>query len=118
MFQRWHSLISQKDEVKELIEGVRFEKIEGTRTIDLHAGLKLTVNPPFHVVNIRDWYIDEQEVERPTRRGVCLKFYQWEHLMEAMDEIKYHLPEINAFHNCFEDHENLEGALDCAQCCP
>ena len=89
---------------------------------DLGDDYYVSVNSGHPLVNIRRWFVpqDQQEL-KPTRTGIALPFWQWEKLKMAMIVAKDMLT-VEQTHLGFcqdiESHQNLLSALNCGTCNP
>ena len=103
--------------------------IDGTETIDkalqdkesyqshLGGNVYCTVNGS--CVDIRKYWKPEEEVV-PTKKGLCLRPFEYQRLKELITEIGLTLPELDAVVPCGlqSDHMNQLGALSCPECNP
>ena len=89
---------------------------------EYHIGgnVYVTVDSPYRLVDIRQRFVDEEGVLRPTRRGVKLRLKEWASLKEAVEAVKVVVPETAVLVPCSlqEDHSNQRGFLTCPECNP
>ncbi len=72
-------------------------------------------------MNIRKFWLPEGE-ERAvaTRKGIALRFDEFKVLVQSVNDINCHVPELADVVPCSmrEDHQNQLGALSCSECNP
>ena len=85
----------------------------------LGANRYVQVNTGFRVVDLREFWLPEgKNTVQPTRRGIALKFEEFETLIQL--DFERILPELKTTTPCMfsEDHQNQLGYLMCAECNP
>ncbi|XP_033758273.1 uncharacterized protein LOC117340619 [Pecten maximus] len=120
--EKWMKLITwYADAVDDAIKGY-----DDNRDTDLHlhlgANYFVSVKQGYPVVNIRRWFLPENEESiKPTRKGITLTFRQWEKVKDSMlvlkDLIGAELDNVR-FCELADDHQNQMGMLQCSNCNP
>jgi len=77
------------------------------------------VTTGFQCVDIRRFYKKEGEI-KPTREGLALRLAEWSNLRPLELTLLKDIPALTAARQCFygNDHQNLQGYLDCEECTP
>ena len=77
----------------------------------------VTENNP--CVDLRQYWKPEEEV-LPTKKGLCLRPFEYGRLKMMISEVGQALPELNGVVPCYlqSDHLNQQGALQCPECNP
>lgn len=75
--QRWLSLLCYKDTVQKLMRDVRSKATPVSSRIRVSGPVHITVESPYHCVNIREWYMEEEELKAGAK-GIVLRFSEWE----------------------------------------
>lgn len=79
------------------------------------------VNSGFKVVDVRKFWLPQGQIEvRPTKKGIALKFDEFDTLVKLRTEIEQKIPELASVRPCWtgDDHMNQLGALSCSECNP
>ncbi len=117
---RWQQLTWCIGDIEESIK-------EHTDGKDVHysyrlgANVHVQVNSGFKVVDIRKFWLPEGRTKVcPTRKGIALKFDEFDALVKLKAEIEQVIPELNEVQPCWmdSDHMNQLGALACPECNP
>ena len=85
------------------------------------GGVNVTIKSGCNVINIRRYFMTEVgSGELPTRKGIALKFVEWDRLVERLEDIKKVSPVLTNAQLCANglDHANLMGFLQCRECNP
>ena len=107
------------------VEEAKHELLRGSETVELKehigGGIYVTLKSGFAMVNIRKYFMPQScSVEVATKMGIALKFSEWDHLVEAIPNIKKLSPILENAVPCADgtDHCNLMGFLQCRECNP
>ena len=57
-------------------------------TYHLGEGVYTTIKSPLWLVDIRSWYLSEDNTLKPCRKGIALKFDEFSKLMECSAQIE------------------------------
>jgi len=117
---RWAEILCHLKTIEETMSEIREGKTVKMFT-HLGGNIYMSVGSPYHVVDIRQWWIpDGKEDLKPTRKGIALKFKEWQSLMKCVDELAKEIPEIEQTKPCSfgTDHSNQLSALQCKNCYP
>ena len=118
--QRWQQLVWQTEDIKEAIQKHKARE-------DIHYNWHLggnnyvQVNSGFPVVDLRKFWLPEGKNDpQATRRGIPLKFEEYDTLIKLKAEIEQVMPELKDTQPCYmdSDHLNQIGYLRCAECNP
>ena len=118
--QRYQQLMWQKDEIEEAIR-------KHKAGVDVHYSWHLggnnyvQVNSGFPVVDLRKFWLPEGKNQvQATRRGIPLKFDEYDTLIKLRAEIEQVMPELKDTEPCYmgNDHMNQLGYLRCTECNP
>lgn len=87
------------------------------------GGYYVSVTSGFRCVDIRKFYKPHGSTEaeiKPTKRGVALRFDEFAHLCNLIEEINVAYPDLASAQPCFfdDDHLNQLGWLSCTECHP
>ncbi|XP_061174788.1 uncharacterized protein LOC133183923 [Saccostrea echinata] len=85
------------------------------------GGVFVSVNPGYTSVDIRHFWKPDDALEPvPTRKGVSLNKYKLTKLLQAVEEVREYVPELNDTELCVfsESHQNQLGMLSCPECTP
>jgi len=116
---RFAALIYCADLVKPLLEKIRNKENGISIRLHLGGGIFLSANSDFSAVNVRRYFVPEgQTVPYPTKKGLALRFSEWNILVEKFMDISKLLDNDNM--PCFlrEDHQLLSIANACNECNP
>ena len=122
--QRWVNLVLQMQSVNDAINKVRKEGDGGVQVKELVAisgNLHVSIETPYWVADLRQYYMDKEGVLKPGRNGVPLKFHEWSKLCyQCVEMVKVHAPEVAELQPCATrvDNNNQEGVMECAECTP
>lgn len=117
---RWNEFVTWLTEIEDSVNKL-------TAGEDVHYSQHLggnwyvTINSEYPCVNIRKfWLPDGAERVVATRKGIALRFDEFKVLVQSMDEINCHIPELSDVVPCgmSEDHQNQMGMLRCTECNP
>ena len=116
--QRWQQLMWYIDEIQQAV----VDHKDGKEIhLKHHLGRNnfVQVNSGFQVVDLRQWWLpaDKDQVQ-PTKKGIALKFDEFETLMKLKAEIEQVIPELDQMQPCWINHHNQESFLSCAECNP
>ena len=118
--QRWQQLTWYVEEIQQAVR----DHNEGKDVhLKHHLGRNnyVQVNTGFQVVDLRQWWLpaDKDQIQ-PTKKGIALKFEEFDTLIKLKAEIEQVIPELNDTHPCWmgNDHLNQLGYLMCAECNP
>ena len=119
---RWKNLCESVEEVQSAVKKMKQREDVDLR-IHLGGNVHVSVGSPYMCVNIRQWerITFGNKSLLPTARGVSLKFWQWEHLCQRLDEISFQLPvDLDTVVPCQLSpcHQNQLGYLKCEECNP
>ncbi|XP_061190617.1 uncharacterized protein LOC133198556 [Saccostrea echinata] len=81
----------------------------------------VSVNPGYTSVDIRHFWKPDDALEPvPTRKGVSLSMNKLTKLLQAVEEVRECVPELNDTELCAfsESHQNQLGMLSCPECTP
>ena len=118
--KRWQQLMWHLDEIQQAVTDHKEGK-------DVHFKYHLgrnnfvQVNRGFKVVDVRQFWLPEGKTEiHPTRRGIAIKFDEFDTLIKLKAEIDQMIPELDQVQPCWldNDHMNQLGALSCGECNP
>lgn len=85
------------------------------------GGVYVSINPGYSTVDIRHFWKPEDAVKPvPTRKGVTLNRQKLSRLLQATQELRECVPELNDTDLCAfsESHQNQLGMLNCPECTP
>lgn len=85
------------------------------------GGVYVSINPGYSTVDIRHFWKPEDALEPvPTRKGVTLNKHKLTRLLQASQEVRECVPELNDTELCAfsESHQNQLGMLSCTECTP
>lgn len=111
---RWKLLIFNFDTIDQAIADIKSGKKVSMR---LHIGgnVYVSISNEWPMVDIRQFWLPPNGADvSPTRKGVNLKFYQYEKLKDA----KISVPEDVEICYAQSDHQNQLGAINCLECNP
>ena len=118
--QRYQQLMWQTPSIEEAVT----QHKEGK---DVHYNWHLggnryvQVNSGFPVVDLREFWMPEgKDQVQPTRRGIALKFDEYDTLIKLRADIEKGIPELSETQPCYmdSDHMNQLGYLRCVECNP
>jgi hypothetical protein len=118
--QRWQQLMFQIDDLQTAVDEHKNGK-------DIHFNYHLgrnnfvQVNSGFQVVDLRQFWLPEgTDRVQPTRKGIALKFDEFDILVKLKPEIEQVIPELDQMQPCWmsDDHRNQEGLMNCRECNP
>ena len=118
--QRWVRMGHMQDRIATIMTSIE-NKEEASERIFIGGRLQVEMKSPYHCVDLREWYVDEQDgAFKPTRKGISLKFRQWRKLCTYAGQIQQLVPEIQHLLPCYmdTDHQNQLGMLACSECNP
>lgn len=119
--QRWQQLMWQKEDIQEAIRKHKAGE-DVHYSCDLGGNNYIQVNSGFTVVDLRKFWLPKGKTEvQPTRRGIALKFEEYDILMKLKAEIDQAVPELEEVQPCWmsEDHMYHQmGMLRCPECNP
>ena len=119
--RQWNDL---KDNTREIDEAVTTLKQGKEVKLSCHLGnnLHVSVERPFPGIDVRQWWrCDDTKDAKPCKKkGIFLKFEQWEKLKDTFQIMEDFVPELNTVIPCAmqEDHQNQVGMHRCAFCNP
>ena len=110
-------------QTEDINEAVRKQKAGEDVHYRCHLGGNnyVQVNSGFPVVDLRKFWLPGGKTDvQPTRRGIPLKFEEFDTLLKLKAEIEQVIPELNGTQPCWmdDDHMNQLGYLTCAECNP
>ena len=114
---RWNELLMSIDDIKKAVPAFRSESYSK----HLGGNWYVSVSKDIACVDIRRfWQPEEGQDVVPTRKGIGLRFTEFEELVKLLDEINSYVPELADVIPCLsrEDHQNQLGALKCSECNP
>jgi len=117
---RWKELEYNLDEIDKAIFEVRKGKDVEYRE-HLGGNVYVSVSKQYPIVNIRHfWKPKDSDEIQPTRKGVTLKFEQYEKLKDVVQVMSDFIPELKHCLPCWmgSDHQNQLGANYCSECNP
>ena len=85
------------------------------------GGVYVSITPGYATVDIRHFWKPEDAPEPvPTRKGVTLNKHKLTRLLQAIQEVRECVPELNDAELCAfsESHQNQLGMLSCPECTP
>ena len=118
--QRWQQLMSRIDDIQIAVtehsagKEVHFKHHLGRNNF-------VQINSGFKVVDLRQfWLPDGTDRIQPTRKGIALKFDEFDTLVKLKPEIEQVMPELEHIQPCWmsDDHMNQEGLMNCRECNP
>ena len=118
--QRWQHFMYYVDEIQQAVQ----ELNEGKEVyLNYHMGGNnfVQVNSGFNVVDFRQFWLPYGQSEvHPTRKGIALKFDEFETLIQLKANIEQVIPELNETQPCWmaDYHKNPLGYLMCPECNP
>ena len=87
-----------------------------------HIGGKwyVSVTKGYACVDFREFYWHPLIGEKPTKRGIALRLYEWKKLVEILSEIQKQNPALGKTPTCWDllDHNDPEVMKNCAECNP
>ena len=117
--RRWNEL---KLVLREIIDTVaKYEQEKADLKHHLGGNWHVSVTQGFPCVDIRKfWLPDGDSAIRATRKGIALKFTEFQKLVEAVPVLDQHVPELLQVNPCYkqDDHQNQLGMLGCVECNP
>ena len=118
--QQWQQLMDRLQDIEKAVTDHKTAKMVQFR---YHLGRNryVQVNSGFKVVDLRVFWLPEGKSDvQPTRRGISLKFEEFDSLVKLKAEIEQVIPELNTIQPCWmgSDHMNQLGALSCSECNP
>jgi len=117
---QWKELELSLDRIVEAITGVRQGKDTDYKE-HLGGNVYVSVSKQYPFVNIRHfWKPKDSDDVQPTRKGVVLKFEQFDNLKSAVQILPDFIPELRHCEPCWmgSDHQNQLGAIYCSECNP
>jgi hypothetical protein len=87
----------------------------------LGGGVYVSITPGYATVDVRHFWKPEDAMEPvPTRKGVTLNKYKLARLLQAVQEVRESVPELNDTELCAfsGSHQNQLGMLSCPECTP
>ena len=117
---QWVELLCNLTTIEQTLKDFQEGK---TVKLFMHLGsnVYLSVTNSYRVVDIRKWWIPDNEDElKPTRKGIALTFQEWQSLVNICNQLAEEIPEIKQTIPCSfgTDHSNLLSAMQCRNCCP
>ncbi|OWF48793.1 hypothetical protein KP79_PYT14618 [Mizuhopecten yessoensis] len=111
-----------QDTVNETIEAYDDPVIDADMMIHLGSFYYVSLKQGYPVVNIRRWFLPENEDEiKPQRTCITLTFKQWGKLKDAMivlqDMFGSEMDKVT-FRELSDDHQNQMGMVECKKCNP
>jgi Transcriptional Coactivator p15 (PC4) len=108
---------------EEVSDAVKQRRTGQSITLKTHlgGGIYCTMNEGFDSVNFRQYFVPEGQQEAiPTKRGISLKFTEWEKFAALVDEMKQLSPDLLLAEPCYmnTNHYNQLGFLNCKECKP
>lgn len=85
------------------------------------GGVYISLTPGFQTVDIRHYWKPEDAPEPvPTKKGVTLNHKKFTRLLEVVEQMHQHVPELKDVELCMlsESHQNQLGMLNCPECTP
>lgn len=85
------------------------------------GGVYVSITPGYTTVDIRHFWKPDDALEPvPTRKGVTLNKTKLAKLLQAVEEVRECVPELNDTELCAfsESHQNQLGMLSCKECTP
>ncbi|XP_056003363.1 uncharacterized protein LOC130049842 [Ostrea edulis] len=85
------------------------------------GGVYVSITPGYTTVDIRHFWKPDDALEPvPTRKGVTLNKQKLVKLLQAVEEVRECVPELNDTELCAfrESHQNQLGMLSCPECTP
>ena len=118
--QRWGRFMEVLPQVEEAVNQLQAKQFV---QLSLHLGgsYYLSITTGFQCVDIREYYFNRTMKEvKPCKKGIALRLPEWTTLKNVIQQInKKHAVLANAQSCAYQlDHQNLEGALNCAECHP
>ena len=117
---RWKLLTMYTEQIDEAMQSFLDDR---PTALSLHLGgnVYLTLKTGYPCVDIRQFYMAEGETEiRATKRGIALKFAEYEKLKTCIEDLKTYIPELeDVIPCCFSSyHSNQLTWYACPECCP
>ena len=111
--QQWQQLMNRLQDIDTAVTDHQTDK---TVHVQYHLGrnLYVHVNSGFNVVDLRDFWLPEGKSDLvPTRRGISIKFEEFDTLVKLKTEIEQVIPELNTIQPCLKrsDRMNPLGVL-------
>ena len=114
---RWRSFMSFVDDINEEVKKLKENKTEFRYCQAYGGGWKVSVSSGFWCVDLRQFYLNEEGEEKPTRHGIALRLREWEMLMNTIDRMRIEHPDLFAgIPLC--NHDHLLEWLRCPECLP
>lgn len=96
--QSWQGLINSKQHIRELMNEVK-DKHAVQESIQLGKDVFVNIKSPLWIVDIRQWYEADDGSLKPGRRGVALRFPEFNKLMDLAPMIGHSLDYIHEQNN-------------------
>lgn len=107
---RWKALNQHVEEINRQLD-------EKAHTFDRHLGGNYYVVLENERIDVRKWWMNEECVLKPSRKGINLSRDQWSELTKRSIELNEVLGvELENVTDCF--HANQESFYACHECCP
>jgi len=86
----------------------------------LGGNVYIHVKTPYTGVDIRQWYLPEDEKDIKPGKGIFLKINEWKELCNVNECIEDFCPELKQTVRCYDqnDHMNQLGWIMCKECNP
>ena len=118
--QNWSRLVRETRDSTIKILSNEISMIE--EKIDIGRAVYISRPAGTSYIHIRQWYMgeDEDNVEKPGKKGVCMQLKHFKQLISKTEEIQRSLPEESRVTPCYldDDHQNQFGYLLCSDCNP
>ena len=121
--QRWANLALRMQSVNDVIYKVKKEGLSAhvKELLHISGNMYISIESPYWVVDMRQYYMDSEGELKPGRNGIALKFQEWSKLCyQGVEMVKCHAPDIAELQPCATriDHQSQEAAMDCPECTP
>lgn len=116
---RWKTLCDFAEDVDQQIQRCKFHQTVEHR-LHLGGNLHVTISSEWNKVDIRFWYVPENETElKPGKPGISLEFQEWDVLNQCMRE-SYELLGLDKLQSCIYQpvHQSVLEAMNCKECHP
>jgi len=117
--KRWAQFVDIFPIVDQCLENMRQQQAVN---LQYHIGGKwyVSLTTGFNCVDIRQFYWHKAMGIKPMRKGIALRFDEWQKLKQIVPVLHAKFPVIAATPTCStqQDHNNQESALSCMECYP
>ncbi len=101
---QWETLLKYRHHIDGDFDRLR-EKTPVDSSYNLGEDTYATLTSPYRVINIRQWYRADDGVLKPGRKGITLRFSEWEHIIHLQHQLELIHPTLNTVYKEDEHYE-------------